>query len=165
MVAESTFRDAVSMLLERRRSQRGFPTLGDEADRALLAALTALPPHASGTARRAGVRLGTHVYSRRYHEDTLASGVATLSRALAESGVGWLTLRESFHRVADLGFEPHPRVAATDAPVLSAFMEGVLEGFLSTAFNCEAKARAEGPNALRIELGEGRDVNQQGAHA
>lgn len=165
MVAESSFRDAESMLLERRRAQRGFPTLGDEADRALLAALAALPTHASATARGAGLRLGTHVYSRRYHEDTLASGVATLSRALAESGVGWLTLRDAFHRSASLAFEPHPRVAVADPPVLSAFMEGVLEGFLSTAFNCEATARAESLRSLRIELGQGRDVNQQGASA
>lgn len=163
MAAESSFRDAESMLLARRRAQRGFPTLGDEADRALLAALAALPVHASTTARDTGLRLGTHVYSRRYHEDTLAHGVATLSRALAESGVGALTMRSSFHRSAELAFEPHARVASAGAPVLAAFMEGILEGFLSTAFNCEATARAESVALLRIELGEGRDVNRLGA--
>lgn len=165
MAAESSLRDAESMLLARRRAQRGFPTLGDEADRALLAALAALPAHASIAARGVGLRLGADVYSRRYHEDTLPHGVATLSRALVESGVGNLTLRSSFHRSAELGFEPHARVATADGPVLSAFMEGILEGFLSSAFNCEARARAESPQTLRIELGEGRDVNRKGALA
>ena len=161
MVAESTFREAESALLARRRSQRGSHTLGDDADRALLAALLALPAGAAPAARDAGRRLGEDVYSRRFHEDTLPGAIGTLSSALDRSGVGSLRLASSFHRTALVAYDPAPALARAAPDVTTAFVEGVVEGFLAVGFNCQAHARPEGTHALRVQLGEGRDVNAQ----
>jgi hypothetical protein len=162
MAPPASFEEAESALLERRRAQRGFLTLGDEADRALLAALAVLPPTSGSDARGTGQRLGREVYSRRFVEDTLPQGLAALSLALHESGVGSLCLGSTFHRSASVRFEPQTGLAGANVLVLSAFVEGVLEGFLSCALNCQARAWADSPLALHVELGAGREVSGRG---
>jgi hypothetical protein len=148
------------MLLERRRAQRGFPTLGDEADERLVAALASLPADAAPAAREAGERIGAQVWSRRYHEDGLPGGISILSSALAASGVGALHVEHAFHRSARLRFESAPRLAQAESAVRGAFVAGALAGFLGEAYNCAADARALESDLLQVELGAGRDANR-----
>lgn len=157
----SSFREAESSLLAKRRAQRGSQTLGDDADRALVLALAALPPDAGAVARESGARLGADVYSRRYHEDTLTHGLAVLSQALQTSGLGALAVEGAFHRSARVRYDPAPALDAAAPGVRVAFLEGVLEGYLSHAFNCRAHVQAQEPTLLHLELGEGRDVNRR----
>lgn len=152
---------AESALLARRRDQRGSPSFGDEADRALLDALAAIPRDGADAAHASGRRLGEGVYARRFVEDTLPHAVTVLSQSLSASGFGTLRLDHSFHRSARLTFHP----ADADHPeTLRAFVAGVLEGFFSSAFNCDARASAA-PEAILLELGDGRNVNRKGAAA
>lgn len=157
-MAPASLRDAEAHLLERRRAQRGSHTLGDDADRAFLAALSALAPHAHPDARASGRRLGEHVYSRRFLDDDLPGAVGTLSRAIAESGVGALTVASAFHRSATVLFDAATPLAAAHPLVRRSYVAGVLEGYLASAFNCATEVADEGP-ALRVRLGDGRDVN------
>lgn len=159
MAPQLSLREAENALLEHRHAQRGSPTYGDAADRSLLEALAALPSNAERDARATGRRLGADVYSRRFVEDTLPRALATLSAALHDSGAGALHMESAFHRSAALRFDPAPPLAPAHPLVASAYLEGVLEGFLSTALNCDARATADAPHALRVELGAGRDVN------
>lgn len=156
----SSYREAESSLLERRRAQRGAPTLGDEADRALVLALAALPADAQALARESGARLGADVYSHRYSEDPLSQGLALLAEGLHHSGVGDLRLEDTFHRSARVTYVPADALAPADPRVRSAFLEGLIAGFLSTAYNCEAHAQAVDATHLHVKLGEGRDVNR-----
>jgi hypothetical protein len=156
----SSYREAESSLLERRRAQRGTPTLGDDVDRALMAALAALPSDARALARESGQRLGADVYSSRYAEETLTQGLALLAEGLHDSGVGDLHLEDAFHRTARVSYEPGPVLIPADPNVRSAFLEGVIAGFLSSAYNCDAHAHATDDSHLDVALGEGRDVNR-----
>lgn len=159
MVRESKLGDAEAALLAHRRQQRGVHTFGDEADRALLAALAGLPGDATAAAREAGMRLGAGVYGRRYVETGLEGALDVLSTALHATGAGALRVESSFHRRADVRYEPGAALAAAPLAVRAAFVEGLLEGFLSDAFNCEAHARAAAGDRLAVELGAARDVN------
>lgn len=158
---EQALPDAEAVLLRRRREQRGHATLGDDADRALLAAIARLAPHEADLARAAGARLGEHVYSRRSYEDTLPASVAVLSTLLLESGAGRLRLESTFHRSARLAFDPVPPLVEAHEPVRAAFAAGVLEGFLAIAFNCAVRVEAPATHDLRVDLLEGRDVNRR----
>lgn len=162
---EQALLDAEALLLRRRREQRGQATLGDAEDRALLAALAALPADAAPRARETGAHVGEHVYSRRFYEDTLPGSVAVLSTLLLESGAGTLRLESTFHRSARLVFQPTG--ALRDAPdaVSAAYAAGILEGFLAAAFNCRVQVAAASAEDLRVQLLEGRDVNHRGAPA
>ena len=152
---------AESALIARRRDQRGVPTFGDDADRALASALSSLPHEAAEAARASGRRIGAEVYARRFVEDTLPHAVSVLSHALEASGHGRLALEHSFHRSARIAFHP---AAGGDSAARAAFVAGVLEGFFSRAFNCEACAEpTAGP--ILLELGEGKNVNRKGAAA
>lgn len=164
MATWTTFQEAGSSLLERRRSQRGFPTLGDDADHALVHALAALPEDGRHLARETGARLGADVYSRRYHDDALAKGIEVLSQALASSGFGALSVEGAFLRSARVRFSPSAVLSIGVPAVRSAFLEGLLEGYLSQALKCDAMARADpdDPDAgIDLHLGAGRDVNQR----
>lgn len=152
---------AEEALIARRRDQRGAPTFGDDADRALADELSLLPADAAELARASGRRVGARVYARRFVEDTLPHAVALLSHSLAASGFGSLALERAFHRSASISFQP---AASGRTPVLDAFVAGVLEGFFSSAFNCEAHAKPHA-DAILLELGEGKDVNVKGARA
>lgn len=165
MESWQTLRIAASTLVEKRRKQRGCPTLGDDADRALLAALAALPPDGARAARESGAELGAHVYSRCAVEDTLARNVGALTRTLQDSGFGTLQLEASFHRTATLRFAPSSILESADAQVRDSFLEGIVEGFFSEALNCAARACANGGGAVAVELGDGRDVNRRGSAA
>lgn len=158
MSPRSSFLDAESRLLARRLSQRGNPTLGDDADAALLAALAALPPSAHDVARASGLRIGRDVYSRRFFEDTLPGAVSVLSTALLSSGAGAFQLERAFHRTARLRFAPTSNLAQADPTIVESYLAGTLEGFFSAAFNCEAHA-APSSDGYHLELGQGRDVN------
>lgn len=158
----SRLREAETSLIARRHSQRGVPTPGDEADQALLAALSALSEHDAPLARATGHSLGAHVYARRFFEDTLPGAVAMLSTNLRESGAGSLHLEAMFHRTARLHFDPLPALEAAQPPVLAAFLEGAVEGFFSAAFNCQARAASDRAREVHLELGEGRNVNARG---
>lgn len=162
MTLSSGLAAAESALIARRRDQRGAPTLGDDADQALASMLSSLPADAAHEARATGKRVGEQVYARRFVEDTLPHAVSVLSNALAASGHGRLTLDHSFHRSARLRFHPidHDR-----SPALAAFVAGVLEGFFSQAFNCDARAKPAPEDAILLELGEGRNVNGRGVEA
>lgn len=153
---------AESALLELRRSQRGAPTLGDDADQQLLAALADLPHEAAREAHASGKRVGESVYARRFVEDTLPHAVTVLSQALCASGFGSLKLERSFHRSARIVFRSSERERT---PALHAFVAGVLEGFFSSAFNCHARARAAPDAMIELELGDGKDVRRRGVAA
>ncbi|HUR67776.1 MAG TPA: hypothetical protein VM370_00900 [Candidatus Thermoplasmatota archaeon] len=161
----TSFRDVASTLLERRRAQRGFPTLGDDADRALVAGLASLPADAGALARETGALLGAQVFARRYHDDTLPRGVALLSEAMAASGLGALDVDHAFHRAARVRFRPSRDLDRAPEPVRAAFVEGVLLGFFSSTYNCEAHAARVAPDLVELTLGEGRDVNRRGQPA
>lgn len=163
MAALSSLAAARDALLARRRAQAGRATLGDEHDRALLAALGALPGAAAPHARACGADLGAHVYSRRFFEDHLGGAVAILSASLLETGAGPLRMLDAFHRSARLEHTPLPPLAGADAAVRGALLEGVLEGFLASAFNCRVSARSVGDERYHVELLEGNDVNRRGA--
>ena len=154
-----SLRDAETLLLERRRSQRGRHTLGDDADRTFLAALAALPGSAREDARASGRRVGEHVYSRAFLDDDLPGAVATLSAATLASGAGALLVADAFHRGATVRFDAASALAPAAPEVRDGYAAGLLEGYLATAFNCRAlvEPRADG---LRVELGDGRDVNR-----
>lgn len=157
-----SLREAEAMLLERRRAQRGSHTPGDDPERAYLAALALLPAAGAQDARASGRRLGEHVYSRRYVDADLPGAIAALSASLAASGAGSFLLAESFHRSATVRFVPGALLGPTDAHVRQGFAAGVLEGFLSAAFNCEAHVDAShggSADEVRVRLGEGRNVN------
>lgn len=154
-------RASEATLLDRRRTQRGALTLGDEADVAYHRALATLPPEAAQDARASGVTLGVHVYSRRFFEDTLHGGAATLSASLLQSGAGALRLEHAFHRSARIRFEPMGALADARPPVRAAFAEGVLEGFFGVAFNCAVIVTEDAEGVFHVELGEGRDVNRK----
>lgn len=163
-----TLRHAADALLSRRVAQRGRPTLGDEHDLALAAALASLvaDPAALALARETGERVARGVYAKRFFEDTLGGAVVVLSTCLLESGLGTLRLADSFHRSARVEYAPSPALAACAPEVRDRFAEGVLAGFLSTAFNCDVSVHAEpGVASLRIELLDGRDVNRGGRSA
>jgi len=160
----SSLLQAESSLVARRRHQRAAPTFGDDADQALLAALSGLPPEAEEAARASGRRLGADVYARRFVEDTLPHAVTVLSGSLESSGLGALSLRLYFHRSARIAFAPAIGMAGAHRVVADGFVAGALEGFFSAAFNCDAQARAM-PDAIELELGDGRDVNSKGAAA
>lgn len=153
-----SLREAERSLLERRRTQTGSHTLGDDADRALLAVLATLPASSWHEARASGRRLGEHVYSRRFLDDDLQGAVAILSHAVDASGMGALRLAEAFHRSATLLFEPGASLAPAHPSVREAFIAGVLEGYLATAFNCDTIVVGR-EDELRVHLGAGRDVN------
>lgn len=159
----SRLRDAETSLIARRHAQKGAPTPGDEADQALLAAIAALSPQDAPIARATGHSLGAHVYSRRFFEDTVPGAVAVLSTTLHASGAASLHLDQVFHRTARLRFEPLPGLAQAEPPVLAAFLEGAVEGFFSVAFNCQAHAATERAREVRLELGDGRNVNVRSA--
>lgn len=156
-------RDAETSLIAHRHAQRGAPTHGDAADQALLTALVALSAHDAPTARATGRSLGGEVYARRFLEDTLPGAVVALSSTLQASGAGSLHLAQVFHRTARLRFEPSPSLADAEPVVLAAFLEGAVEGFFSATFNCKAHAASEHGDELRLELGEGRNVNARSA--
>lgn len=155
-------RGAHTALLAKRREQKGRHTLGDDLDRALLAALRDMPgDHAAAQdARACGLDIGAHVYSRRFSEDNVPGAVAILSTSLLESGLGTLRLDESFHRRARVSYMPSLDASSAPAPVRAALLEGLLEGFLAEAFNCQARATARAETEFDVELLEGRDVNQ-----
>lgn len=155
-----SLREAETMLLERRRAQRGSHTLGDDADRALLAALAELPGSAADVARQSGRAVGEHVYSRTFVDDDLPGAVAALSAAIAASGAGALHVADSLHRTATVRFDPAPTLAQADPRVRRGYVAGVLEGYLGAAFNCQTAVRSpDHADELWVRLGEGRDVN------
>lgn len=157
----SSYREAESTLLTLRRTQRGAPTLGDEADRTLLLELAALPRAAETLARASGSRLGSDVYAWRYHEDSLTQGLAFLAEGLHRSGLGELRMEDAFHRTARVHYAPPPQLSPADPQVRSAFIEGLISGYLSQTYNCSASARALDCDILEIILGEGRDINHK----
>lgn len=150
---------ATAALLARRRTQRGALTLGDDADASLQDVLAQLPTAAAEAVRASGSRLGVEVYSRRFFEDTLHGGIATLSATLLETGAGALRLEHAFHRTARVRFEPLGPLADADPTVRAAFVEGVVEGFFGVAFNCASRVHHDEEGLMLLELGEGRDVN------
>lgn len=160
-----SLREAESSLLARRRAQRGTPTLGDDADHALLRALAGLSSGTERVAHEVGLRVGRDVYARRFFEDTLPGAIVVLSTSLFASGAGTITLESSFHRSARLHFTPAHALAGADRAIVLAFVAGTVEGFFGAAFNCEAQAHATDEGLLALELGEGRDVNRKGAAA
>lgn len=162
-LAWERFHAAHGALLARRRAQGGAPTLGDEHDGALLAALALLPPDAAPRARACGEALGAEVYARPFFEDLLPGAIGLLSASLARSGVGPVRLAEHFHRSALVEHAPAQAAARTHPEVRAALIEGILVGFLGSAFNCRAAATAAAPERYRVELLEGRDVNRPGA--
>lgn len=159
------FQDASESLLSRRRSQRGSFTFGDPWDEAFVDALGHLAPAAAPGAdarvEEAGERLGRHVFARRMFEDSYAGAIVTLSASLVASGLGALQLVEVFHRTARLAYAPSPRSGACHAEVSDALVAGLLRGFASEAFNCEASATRTAPREFVLVLGEGRDVNRR----
>lgn len=157
------FEAACDRLLEKRRSQRGMYTLGDDHDAQLAAALAevAIPPGAdSSSLVEAGQRLGRHVFARRMFEDSYAGAVIMLSTALMACGIGTLRIEQVFHRTARLAYERAPTFAPRDPRAADEFLAGVLSGFMSEAFNCEATALAEDVHRFELVLGAGRDVNR-----
>lgn len=156
-------RGAREALVARRRAQRGQWTFGDEADHAFLAAVRALAADdvaALHEARASGAELGLNVFSRRFAEDNVPGAIAILSASLLESGWGALRLEETFHRSARIAYDPSPETASAPPAARNALVEGVLEGFLSAAFNCQARARTHADSRFDVELLEGRDVNR-----
>lgn len=151
---------AEAALLARRHVQAGAPTLGDDQDAALLAALQGLPSAAAPHARASAQRLGEHVYARRFFEDHLPGAIRILSDALDRSGAGSLRLLGAFHRSARIEHAPSAVASRWDAAVRAATMEGLLEGYLGAAFNSHVDARAEPQECYRVELRAGRDVNR-----
>lgn len=143
-------------LLEHRLAQRGTPTLGDAHDAAFAALLPTLSPH-DGTAIRAlrdvGDAMGRHVYAKHFVDATLPTALDLVSGGLFISG-GWsLRCEVAFHREA--------RLRVDDAtPMLDAYIEGVLAGYLEECFNCKASVRIQG-GCVDAALGEGRDVNRR----
>ncbi|GEM_PF-4269094 len=153
-------REAVQRILEVRHAQRARPTFGDEADQALLAALRGLSPQdlalAAPALEQAGDEIGRHVVARRCYEDSVQGAVAILSATTLASGWGGVAIESWFHRQGVLVHSPPPALAAE---VSSAFVSGLLAGYLGEVFNCRAAATPAGAGRFEARLLEGRDVN------
>lgn len=153
------FVEAAESLLERRRSQRGLPTFGDAQDQLLATRSGGVGEGAAlEVVRHYGRLVGRHVLSRRFFEDTLRGAFIVASTTLVESGWGRLDVEELFHRDARVAFHPSPSLDAPPAPVVGAFMAGLLHGYLEESFNCVVEVTGD-TLVFRVRLGEGRDVN------
>lgn len=94
------------------------------------------------------------MYSKPFVDETLAQALHQLSQAVHAAGLGALVVEDTFHRTARFRHE------ANGAPPAAApYVKGVVEGYLSTCYNCTVDLREDPSGALEAALGEGRDVN------
>ncbi len=107
-----------------------------------------------------GNDVGRHFLAKVLDDDDLEQAMNRLAKELDEAGFGRLRIDGVFHRTANARFAP-AGTTDPDAPLIPAFVAGMLHGALSELFNSSVRIDRTGGTAMTIHLGPGRDVNEQ----